>query len=70
MNHKFTVPEGATVLFELHGVGSIDIIKRVQAHIDVTVESDATLIIDSILYCTDSINPVEKLNNAEFKINI
>ena len=70
MSDKFVIPEGATVSFELHGVGSIDTIKKVQAHIDVTVERDSILIIDSTLFCTDSINPVEKLSDTEFEINI
>ena len=70
MSNGFLIPEGALVLFELHGVGNVDVIKKVQAHIDVTVERDSILIIDSTLFCTDSINPVEKLSDAEFKINI
>ena len=70
MRNRFLIPEGAIVLFELHGVGSVDTIKKIQAHIDVTVERNAILIIDSTLYCTDIQNPVEKVNDEEFKINI
>lgn len=70
MNSKFIIPEGSKVLFELHGVGSIDTIKKVETHVDVMVESNAILIIDSDLYCTDIMNPVEKVSDEEFKINI
>ena len=32
MRNRFLIPEGAIVLFELHGVGSVDTIKKIQAH--------------------------------------
>ena len=69
MSNGFLIPEGAIVLFELHGVGKVDIIKKVETHVDVMVESNAILIIDSTLFCTD-INPVEKMSDEEFKIKI
>jgi len=64
------IPEGSKVLFELQGTGSNDIIKKAEVYEDMEVISNAILLIEGGLYSTDSIKPVEKMNDNEFKIII
>lgn len=68
LDNKFVIPEGSKVHFELHGVSSYDIIKTAEAYEDMEVLSNAILLIDDGLFCTDSINPVQKINDTEFKV--
>lgn len=68
MENKFVIPEGSKVVFELQGCGSDGIIKRAEIYKDMEVLSNAIVIIEGGLYCTDNINPVKKINDNEFKI--
>ncbi|WP_039245724.1 hypothetical protein [Clostridium novyi] len=70
MDNKFIIPAGSIVQFELQGVGDNDIIKTAEVYGDMEVLSNAILLIDDGLYCTDNINPVEKIKENEFKIVI
>lgn len=71
MNSKLIIPEGSKIRFELRGVGnSNDIIKTAEVYENMEIWGNTILIIDDGLYCTDSINPVEKINKNEFKIII
>lgn len=70
MDDKFMIPEGSKVSFELNGVGGNYIIKTAEAYEDIEVLSNAILFVDNGIYCTDSITPVEKLRDKEFKIII
>ncbi|APU87257.1 hypothetical protein [Clostridium botulinum] len=60
MNNKFIIPEGSIVQLELRGVGGNDIIKTAEIYENMEVLSNAILLIDGGLYCTDNIKPVEK----------
>lgn len=70
MENKFIISEGSIVHFELHGVSDNDIIKTAEVYSDMEVLSNAILLIDDGLYCTDIARPVEKIKDREFKIII
>lgn len=70
MENKFIIPEGSIVQFELREISNNDIIKTAIVYKDMEVLSNAILLIDGGLYCTNIINPVEKLKENEFKIII
>lgn len=68
MDNKSIIPEGSIVQFELRGVSGNDIIKTAEVYEDMEVLSDTILLINGGLYCTDSIKPVKKIKEKEFKI--
>lgn len=67
---KFIIPEKSIIHFELRGVSYNDLIKTVESYNDMEVLGDSLIIIDDGLYCTDSIKPVERIKENEFKIII
>jgi hypothetical protein len=64
------INEGSKVMFKLHGCGSDDIIKTCTADKGMVIHSDSITLIDGGLYCTDSIQPVEEIDDETYIINI
>lgn len=64
------IPENSKVQFKLHGVGSDDIIKTCEASKDIEVVGDAITFIDNGLFVTSPGNPVEKVDDKTFIVNV
>jgi hypothetical protein len=55
MENKFIIPEGSKVIFELQGCRSDGIIKGAEVYEDMEVLSNAIVLIEGSLYCTNNI---------------
>ena len=65
MDKKCLIPEGSELIFYINDNKH----SRVEAAEDIEIYPNMITMIDGILICTDGVNPVEQLGNAEYRIN-
>ena len=70
MGKKLVIPDGANILFEICGIGNPHIFTTARLYGDMEIMRNTLLMIDGALYCTDSINPVEHIKGADFKVRV
>lgn len=64
------IPKRSKVQFKLHGVGGDVIVKTCESDSNIEIVNDAITIIDNGLFCTDSIKPVEQVDEKIYIINV
>jgi hypothetical protein len=63
------LPEGSKIKVVLKGCGSDSIITEAVLRVEMEVHSNAIMLIDGGLFCTDNVFPVEQISDNEFQIN-